>query len=106
MLNIREVGIIEDAPRAGFTTKFAYDVVDRSDKVNDDEFERIREAIEKWARSNRVGFELQKTRKGFEVSLSHSIPDGDGYGMSLFLHLSKGVFRQFEREKRRLSPRQ
>jgi len=99
MLNISEADIIIDAQRTRFTTKFAYDLIDRNDKVTDHEFERVREAVEKWARSNRVGFELQKTRKGFEVTLSHSIPDGDGYGMSLFLHLSRGVFRQFEREK-------
>jgi hypothetical protein len=101
MLNIGDAGIIEEARRTGFTTRFAYDVVDRNDQVTNEEFERIREAVEKWARLNRIGSELQKTRKGFEVILSHSIPDGDGYGMSLFLYLSKGVFRQFEREKRR-----
>lgn len=101
MLNIMDAIKIGDVPRTGFATKFSYDVVDRSDKVTDEEFDRIKQAVQKWARLNRIGSELQKTHKGFEVILCHSIPDGDGYGMSLFLYLSKGVFRQFEREKRR-----
>jgi len=99
MLDVR-AEVIDEAPTPGFTTTFSYDVIDRADKVTDEEFERIRDSVAKWARSNRVGFELEKTRKGFEVMLHHSIPDGDSYGMSLFLHLSKGVFRQIEREKR------
>jgi len=99
MPNVR-AEVIGQAPRAGFTTRFSYDVIDRADKVTAEEFERIKDAVANWARSNRVGFELEKTHKGFEVILHHSIPDGDSYGMSLFLHLSKGVFRKIEREKR------
>ncbi len=101
MLEVRNAEMIEQPSPAGFKTTFSYDVIERGDKVTDDELDRIREAIAKWARSNRVEVKVNKTRKGFEIVLYHAVPDGDTYGMSLFLHLSKGIFRELEKEKRK-----
>ena len=52
-----------------------------------------------WSTETNVPVEVRKSKTGFEVAITHYLENGDAFGMSLFLHLSAGVFRQLEAEE-------
>jgi hypothetical protein len=81
-----------------YVTEFKYDLRDPDDRFSNEDFERVREAVLEWSAETNVPVEVRKSRTGFEVAITHYLENGDAFGMSLFLHLSAGIFRQLESE--------
>jgi hypothetical protein len=82
-----------------FVSEFQYDLRDPDDRFTHDDFERVRDAVMAWSTETNVPVEVRKSKTGFEVAITHYLENGDAFGMSLFLHLSAGVFRQLEAEE-------
>jgi len=79
-----------------YVTEFKYDLRERGDELTDSEIESIRNAVLEWGVQNDMPVEFRATRRGFAVEITHPVENGDAFGMSLFLHLSAGVFRDLE----------
>jgi hypothetical protein len=85
-------------PNRRFVSEFQYDLRDPDDRFTHDDFLRVREAVLDWSLKSQVPVEVRKSKTGFEVAITHYLENGDAFGMSLFLHLSAGIFRQIEQE--------
>jgi len=81
-----------------FVSEFQYDLRDPDDRFTHEDFLRVREAVLDWSSKSEVLVEVRKSKTGFEVAITHYLENGDAFGMSLFLHLSAGIFRQLEAE--------
>jgi hypothetical protein len=92
--------ICSDA-RFAFRSSFYFDFSDPHDALSLDEFRRIEAEVEAWSNDRRIPHEIERTNKGFKVVLNHPVVDGDGFGLSLYLHLSSGLFREMESEMRK-----
>jgi hypothetical protein len=82
-----------------YVSEFQYDLRDPDDRFTREDFERVCEAVLEWSSVTNVPVEVRKIKTGFEVAITHYVENGDAFGMSLFLHLSAGVFRQLEAEE-------
>ena len=85
-------------PDRRYVTEFTYDLRERSDKLTDEEFEKVRKAVLEWGAKSDVPVGVTRSKNGFAVKITHPLENGDGFGMSLFLHLSAGIFRELEEQ--------
>jgi hypothetical protein len=80
-------------------TEFQYDLRDPDDRFSTEDFERVRKAVLEWSTETNTPVDVRKSKSGFDVAITHYLENGDAFGMSLFLHLSAGIFRQLETEE-------
>jgi len=95
---LRIMGNDQLIPHRPYVTEFNYDLRERGDELTDEEFEKVSMAVHEWGTKADVPVEIRKNKKGFSVAITHPLENGDGFGMSLFLHLSAGIFREIEKQ--------
>ena len=95
---LRIMGNDQLIPHRPYVTEFNYDLRERGDELTDEEFEKVSLAVHEWGTKADVPVEIRKNKKGFSVAITHPLENGDGFGMSLFLHLSAGIFREIEKQ--------
>jgi hypothetical protein len=85
--------------RFAFRSPFDFDLTDPHDILTAEEFLRIEGGVSNWSQKTGIPYEIERTKKGFRVSLSHPVADGDAFGMSLFFHLAR-LFEEMEAEQK------